>query len=132
MPALVHVDRIITLAQIERQLFEHGKAGAVYYSNKSCWWTHHRGHTWVEVPGQPSVQRCPAGGLIFMERDWEGWLEAAKDNPAHYGRHGLNAFVAAHHANCRRGGDGKPFASARWGDYNDALDALLEEERGHG
>jgi hypothetical protein len=123
----VHVDRIIGLEEVRRQLVAHAKSGAIYYSDKSCWWTHHRGHA---MRGTAGVMQCPLGGAIFMEKDWDSWLAAAEDNPAHYGAHGLDAFMAAHHANCRRGADGAPFASANWGDYNAALDALIAEEHG--
>lgn len=132
-PEAPHIERVIDLATIKRQLSTQRHAGAVYYSDKSCWWSHQRGHAYrAPKPGEMAVMMCPLGGAIFMERNWEGWFEAAEDNPAHYGYRGLDAFVAAHHQNCRNAQTGGAFASPSWVPYNAGVDALLEEEKGRG
>lgn len=114
---LIHVDRIFTLERIEGELEAHGPAGAIYYGAKTCWWSHHRGHTyWL-----------PADA-VCMTSDWRGFIERARARPHFYGPHGLEAFIAAHHANCRNAETGGPVGSAKWADYNAALDALDREE----
>jgi hypothetical protein len=114
--AELHVDRILTLAQIKRDLEMHGPRGRIWVSQRTCWWTHHASH----------ISVCPARPLI--ESDPWAFLRRVEANPGHYGRHGLDALVAAHHSNCRDALTGAPYASARWDDYNAALDALLEQE----
>lgn len=127
-PEAPHIERVITLETVKSQLFAHGPNGAVYFSDKSCWWTHHRSHCPRDIHGL----RCPAGGAIYMEKNWEGWFEAAEANPAHYGYRGMDAFIAAHHQNCRNPATGGAFASPSWVPYNAGVDAMLEEEKGRG
>lgn len=125
---LPHIEIIIDLEKVAHQLKAHGLAGAIYFSEKSCWWTHHRSHARQEP--KTGILRCPLGGMVFMEKDWEAWLEAARDNPDYYGKHGLKALEAAHHTNCRDPKTGAPFAHPSWRIYNAAIDAMLEEEKG--
>jgi hypothetical protein len=119
-----HIEFAIDWDMVETQVIAHRNAGAIYYSGSSCWWSHHRGHALVNGPSM----KCPLGGQIYMEKDWQGWLDAARENPAYYGKHGLRALLAAHHANCRHPGNGGPFAARTWLPYNTALDALQQEE----
>lgn len=124
---LPHIEIILDLDKIAHQLKAHGLAGAIYYSETSCWWTHHRSHARVE--GRSGILRCPQGGMVFMEKDWEAWLDAARDNPGHYGDFGLKALEAAHHANCRDPMTGGGWAARTWGPYNRALAAMVAEEK---
>jgi hypothetical protein len=123
---LPHIEFTTDYDLIETQLRAHGTAGAIYYSGKSCWWSHQRGHALAGGAGMI----CPAGGQIFMEKDWRGWLESARENPAHYGQHGMRALLAAHHANVRSAKNGGFYAAKTWRPYNEAIDALLAEEGG--
>jgi hypothetical protein len=124
MTTLPHIEIVVDLDTIKHQLKNHGLAGGIYYSNGSCWWSHHRSHAMLK-PGM----KCPLDGQIFFEKDWEAWLDGAHDNPSYYGRHGLLALIAAHHSNVRDGASGGPFAAKSWRIYNEALDACLHEER---
>ncbi len=119
-----HVDLILDLGGLIAQLTAHRDAAAIYYSTESCWWSHLRGHAYIHP-----TMKCPAGGQIVAEKDWEGWLESARENPDHYGRWGIKAMLAAHHTNCR---DAKGFfyAARTWEPYNAALDVLAEETKG--
>lgn len=66
----------------------------------------------------------PRGGVLFQTDDVEGFLKAAESNATHYGRHGLRAFMAAHHLNCILSFNNcKPWCSPDWDDYNAAIDA---------
>ena len=67
----------------------------------------------------------PRGSVLFETDDVQGFLNKAAENPAHYGRHGLRAFMAAHHSNCQRGlEDARPWSAESWDEYNAALDRL--------
>lgn len=51
------------------------------------------------------------------------FLQAAQNDPEHYGRNGLRAFMAAHHANCHISQrDMSPCCAVGWDLYNDQLD----------
>lgn len=53
----------------------------------------------------------------------EGFLRAAEANAERYGRHGLRAFLAAHHANAVVSlSDQRATCAEGWDAYNDALD----------
>jgi hypothetical protein len=64
----------------------------------------------------------PRGSVLFMTDDVEGFLTAAENNSAHYGRHGLRAFMAAHHQNCIDPRSLRPTSATTWDEYNDAID----------
>lgn len=67
----------------------------------------------------------PRGGVLFQTDDIEGFLSSAEENAQHYGRHGLRAFMAAHHANSFLSEqEPRPWCSADWDEYNDAIDRL--------
>lgn len=123
---LPHIEFTTDFDLIKTQARSHGTAGAIYYTEASTYWTHMRGHALARGP----EMKCPLGTQLFMEKDWEGWLEAAEANPGFYGAHGLRALLAAHHANCRDPVSGAAFAARTWTPYNQAIDALLAEEGG--
>ena len=124
MTDVPHIELLLDLNSVRRTLTAHGKGGAIYFSDRSCWWSHQRGHAMVNGP----TMKCPLGGQIYMEKNWDGWLEAAEENPSYYGPHGLKALMAAHHTNCRHPQTGAPYAARTWLPYNQALDALSAEE----
>jgi hypothetical protein len=67
----------------------------------------------------------PRGGMLFETDNVSGFLAAARRNPESYGRHGLRAFVAAHHLNSVLSLEGqRPWCEREWDAYNDALDRL--------
>ncbi len=55
-----------------------------------------------------------------------GFIEAAKADPGYYGRHGLEAFVAAYHGNVVTD-DGRATSLETWEEYNQ----LLDEKKGN-
>lgn len=67
----------------------------------------------------------PRGSVLFQTDNIEGFLMAAEDNADHYGKHGIRAFMAAHHSNCVISlTDLRPTSGREWQEYNDALDRL--------
>ena len=68
----------------------------------------------------------PRGGVLFQTDDVEGFLRAAEANAPHYGRHGLRAFMAAHHLNrILSVREIRPWCSREWEDYNAAIDSFV-------
>lgn len=71
----------------------------------------------------------PRGSVLFQTDDAAGFLKAAELHGSHYGRHGIRAFMAAHHQNCVLTlVDERPWSGASWDEYNDALDRLDTRE----
>lgn len=65
----------------------------------------------------------PSGGMLFETDYVEAFLNAAILAENHYGKHGLRAFVAAHHQNSIHDiGDPRPWCHPSWDAYNDAID----------
>lgn len=110
----------ITLAGVRA-----AKPDTIFYGAMTCWWTHDPVHLGRTADGH-GLPCDPRGGVLFQTEDVEGFLRSAEENPDHYGRHGLRAFMAAHHLNCLYSeGDPRPWCMATWDEYNEALD--LEE-----
>jgi hypothetical protein len=64
----------------------------------------------------------PRGGMLMQTEDALGFLKAAEENPQHYGKHGLRAFLLSLHG-CVVTEDGKPTCFDTWQAYNDLIDA---------
>lgn len=118
----------ITLAEVRV-----AKPDTIFYGAMTCWWTHDPTHLGRTV-GEHGLPSDPRGGVLFQTEDVEGFLRCAEEDPGFYGRHGLRAFMAAHHLNCRRAeDDSRPWCMGTWDEYNEALDALdggAEEVKG--
>lgn len=72
----------------------------------------------------------PRGSVLFQTEKVEAFIQTAKEKSAHYGKHGIRAFLAAHHLNCIISSfDPRPTSGADWQEYNDALDRLDEMKR---
>lgn len=100
----------------------------IYYGARTCWWTHRssdlRRHPGCGLPCDP---RC---GVLMETNDVAGFLKAAEDNPAHYGRHGLEVFMAAHNDNMVVSkADPRPTCFETWDEYNDVLDRQVPDAR---
>lgn len=98
----------------------------IYYGANTCWWTHDPAH----LGTRGGLPTDPRGGVLFEIDDVAGFIEAAKKNQQHYGRHGFRAFMAAHHQNCIQSLE-LPIAwcAQGWMEYNDALDRLDERTK---
>lgn len=53
----------------------------------------------VEDTGH-QVPLDPTGSPLLMTERPNGWIEKAERKPQHFGRHGIDTFVKAHHQNC--------------------------------
>lgn len=75
---------------------------------------------------QPPMPCDPRGSVLMQtaEGDAASFIRSAQEHPAHYGRHGLAAFMAAHAKNCQRLGLSWSFKI--WESYN----ALLDRQQG--
>jgi hypothetical protein len=113
---MAYITHRVTLAAIRAAHPTH-----IYYSAGTCWWTHDPQHLYTHPSGLPCD---PRGAPLYETADVEGFLAAAEAHPEHYGRHGIAAFLAAHHANCQVGAsDARPTCLKTWEEYNAALDA---------
>ena len=113
---MTFISQTITLADVRAALPK-----KIYYSTQTCWWTHDARHLCRHASGLPCD---PRGGMLFEAHDTEAFLQTAEEHPEHYGRHGLDAFMAAHHLNCHVSEtDARCTCMASWADYNDAIDA---------
>ncbi|MEA2175336.1 MAG: hypothetical protein QOD00_2928 [Blastocatellia bacterium] len=67
----------------------------------------------------------PRGSVLMETEDVQGFLNQAASNPEYYGKHGLRAFMAAHHSNSQKSlTDLRPWSEETWEAYNEALDRL--------
>lgn len=92
----------------------------IWYSVNTRWWTHRL----TDLRERPDSRLpCdPRGGMLMMV-DAEAFLSPAEANPAHYGKHGLAAFMAAHNDNCVVSpSDSRSTCLRSWQEYNDLLD----------
>lgn len=122
----MEVIETITLEQIIA-----ARPKTIYYGANTCWWTHDPKHlsTVGEIQGSGargvSLPCDPRGGMLFETDDVAGFIAAARTKADAYGRHGLRAFMAAHHLNCIKSlDDPRPWCERGWGAYNEALDRL--------
>lgn len=111
--AMIKLSRTITLEQIRE-----AKPAMIFYGAYTCWWTHDSAH----LRSLPSGLPCgPRGEVLYQTEDVEGFLKAAEQNASHYGKHGLDTFLSAHHLNCTN--DGQPWSMESWPEYGAVLDA---------
>jgi len=107
--------------------------GVVYYGANTCWYTtnpldlYARRYPATVVNGRriPSghLPCDPRGGMLMEAHDVDLFFNNALENAAHYGKHGIRAFVAAHHKNVVVSAtDNQPTCFSRWDTYNRVLD----------
>lgn len=97
----------------------------IYYATSTCWWTHDPEH--LGRHPENGLPCDPRGSMLFETDDAQDFLKSAIENDEHYGKHGLRAFMAAHHLNCQIVEPGKaprPWSLREWAEYNAFLDAL--------
>ncbi len=138
------------------------KPKKIFYGVNTCWWTHDPTHLCStktpkltmdngrEIPpaaqGLVAIETSalkllsliaalpcdPRGGMLFETDNVEGFLKSAEEHAGHYGKHGLRAFLAAHHANCVVSlTDMRHTCFEGWQAYNDALDRLDARKAAH-
>jgi len=62
----------------------------------------------------------PTGGTLYQMDDLTEWVSRAEKLPDHFGKHGLDAFMMAHHQNCKK-------CFSRWEDYNNFIDEQIKK-----
>lgn len=99
---------------------------SIWYSMTTCWWTHRVSDLLTHVgSGLPCD---PRGGMLMRTDNVSGFLGTAEVFPGHYGEHGLDAFIAAHHDNCIVDRDDPRNTCLRtWDEYNELLDTQAAE-----
>ena len=96
------------------------------YAVDRCWWSLWD-NAWMPytLDGEPGgIPRDPRGSVL-VQAPLDKFWQAAGDNPGHYGRHGLDALVAAFHGNVEvlnPAGLWFPTSLRSWDAYNDLLD----------
>lgn len=91
----------------------------IWYGFNTCWWTHRNSDLRTKDNGLPCD---PRGGMLLM-CDAADFFAQAEANPAHYGKHGLDALVAAHNDNCVVSfRDFRQTCLEHWTEYNELLD----------
>lgn len=96
------------------------KPKMIFYGANTCWWTHDPNHLSRNTSGLPCD---PRGGVLLQTENVEGFLNAAEEAASRYGKHGLEAFTAAHHLNCRlRENLDHATCLRTWQEYNDVID----------
>lgn len=99
----------------------------IWYSALTCWWTHRR--TDLCQHPQSGIPTDPRGAPLLMlqpashVKDFFRRVRlSARDGV--YGKHGLDAFIAAHAANCQVGiDDPRPTSLQTWREYNLLIDS---------
>ena len=93
----------------------------IYYGASTLWWTHDPRQV-CRDPGS-GLPCDPRGGMLLQMADVEHWLSQAEANPAHFGKHGLAAFMAAHASNCVVSRlDQRSTCVQTWQEINDLID----------
>ena len=123
---MAHIVEQITLEAVRA-----AKPEMIFYAMHTCWWTHDPKDV-AELTGS-RIPCDPRGSVLFEAHDPEKFLRLAEENPEHYGRHGLRAFIAAHHQNCRvSASDHRSTSMRTWPEYNDAIDAKGDRDQRDG
>ena len=115
---MAHIRKQTTLGDVRA-----GKPTTIWYSVNTCWWTHRE--TDLRQHRESRLPCDPRGGMLMMTEPGgaEHFLQAAEDNPEHYGKHGIEAFTAAHNDNCVVSEmDSRNTCLQSWDEYNDLLD----------
>ena len=92
----------------------------IWYSFNTCWWTHRS----ADICTHPKhgLTCDPRGGML-LEIPAKDFIDNAESNPSHYGKHGLDAFMASHNDNCVVSyDDHRSTCLQTWDEYNHLLD----------
>lgn len=101
----------------------------IYYGFHTCWWTHREED--VRIKPKNDLPCDPRGGMLMMTPGSK-FLAAAMLNPGQYGKHGLDALMAAHNDNCIvTPFDNREACLETWREYNDLLDQQGLQEVGN-
>ena len=119
--------RKVSLSDLEA-LAKKAPQARVMYSTRTCWWVVSApNHGW---PGpnrtRKGIPTDPQGAVLYEVDNLGGFLDVAKANATFYGKHQLDAFMAAYDGNLVTQ-DGRPTCLVGWDKYNAVIDAALKE-----
>ncbi len=104
----------ITLEQIKDKA---RRCNRLVYAFRTTWWK------LGDPPYSKNGFPCgPRGELLMETYNPQGFIEQAESNPSFYGKHGLDAFVAAYHGNIIVAESNFPTSLERWDLVNQLLD----------
>jgi|SRR5690606_2200160 len=113
---MAYIRNKISLAAVKK-----AEPEIIYFGVNTCWWTHDPRHLCTHP--ENGLPCDPRGGMLMQSDKPSDFFRHAEANPNHYGKHGLKAFMAAHHLNCvvsRE--DARGTCLATWEEYNNLLD----------
>jgi hypothetical protein len=119
---MIFIRNKITLEQILDE-----KPTWIWLGANSGWWTHREDNLFSSKQFNKSGLPFPCGprgeGLLTLEGA-EAFIATAKKNPDHYGKSGIEAFLAAHNDNCVNVQDGLwcRWSMSEWYEYSNAID----------
>lgn len=93
-----------------------------FWGTSNLWWTH-RPEDLLKLPGH-GIPCDPLCGVL-LQGDLQNFLTAAQQNPSHYGKWGLDAFMFMHNDNClyrTNRGEIIRYTASTWKDVNSILD----------
>ena len=108
----------ITLEDIKQSMPE-----TIWYSFATCWWTHRS----VDICTHPKNDLpCDPRGGMLLQTSAANFLTSAESDPSYYGKHGLDALMAAHNDNCVVShNDNRSTCLKLWDEYNDLIDQQI-------
>lgn len=108
--------------QIERWIKTNINRECVYAIH-TPWWSLYE-ERWM--PYRSGNLPCDPRGSMLLQGNLSVFWDAALENPDHYGKHGIDALVAAFHGNVEvmtsDGRGWRPTSLAKWDHYNRLLD----------
>jgi hypothetical protein len=111
------------------------KPKMIYYGFRTTWWTHDPKHLYAIEKGRvlhpsqvtPTSIPCdPRGGVLLQTDDIEGFISMSEANTEHFGKHGIDAFIGAHHDNCQTD-FGMPWSADTFEQIGEAIDRQEKE-----
>lgn len=117
------MSRILIQRTLDDVIRNH-RGGTVYYAMRTCWW----GMKTYRCE-RHSLPCGPRGECLMMSDDVAAFILRARENPEHYGRHGIAAFEAALDGNvidC----NGRPWSLESWEQYNALIDLEIDRALG--
>lgn len=109
----------ITFEAVKRRILAENTK-IIYYSIGTCWWTMNPRDLYRHP--ECGLPCDPRGGMLMECHEPLDFLTQAEQNPEHYGKHGIKAFMAAYHGGVRIKASGLPTCFDGWDKYNELID----------
>lgn len=106
------IRNIKQLLDVSPKIPEYGGGKWAIYAISCCWWTSFPDDLATNAVDLPC---CPHCGSLLMQAPLKKFVEFAQENPGHYGKYGIDAFLEAHSRNATTCHD-------NWNKYNDDIE----------